>query len=205
MLGVLLPHVDLALLERAEAKVFDRFWGRNMTELRQMAPGQMREFALEFRELLYALPFQVPEDLILLGRTVAILSGICTGLDPQFNVWAGLAPFAQKLIAEEAGNGLDYWLGELETLALSLLSLPKRADALFTRMERGELAVRVPDLAARLDRIELTGRRMVGGVIFAALVVGGVQLYLAGQFGFAGVLFAGALAALGWAVLAGRR
>ena len=205
MLGVLLPNADLALLERMQAKAFDRFWGKSMTELRQMAPGQMREFAREFRELLYAMPFQVPEDLILLGRTVAILSGMCTGLNPQFNVWEGLAPFAQELIAEEAATGLDYWLGELEALVLALLALPKRADAMLLKMERGELAVRVPELAERLDRIDLTGRRMVGGVIFAALMVSAVQLYLAGQTALAAALFAGAALALGWVALAGRR
>ena len=204
LLGVLLPGADLELLERAEAKAFERFWGKSMTELREMAPAQMHEFAAEFRELLFSMPFQAPEDLILLGRTVAILSGMCTGLDPQFNVWAGLAPFAQQLIAEEATTGLDYWLKELEALALALLSLPKRAEAVLGRMERGELEVRMPDLAERLDQIELAGRRMMGGVIFAALLIGGVQLYLAGQMAFAAALFAGALAALGWVILTRR-
>src|SRR5204862_7257732 len=33
MMGVLLPSVNLELLERAEAKIFERFWGKTMTEL----------------------------------------------------------------------------------------------------------------------------------------------------------------------------
>ncbi|HEX7973630.1 MAG TPA: AarF/UbiB family protein, partial [Anaerolineales bacterium] len=86
-LGVLLPTADLLLLEKAEAKLFEQFWGKNMTELSHIDPGEVREFLGEFRELLYALPFQVPHDIIYLGRAVAILSGMCTGLDPSFNVW----------------------------------------------------------------------------------------------------------------------
>ena len=66
LLGVLLPSADLALLERAEAKVFERFWGKSMTELRQMGFEQLREFTREFRGLIYTMPFQIPEDLILL-------------------------------------------------------------------------------------------------------------------------------------------
>jgi predicted unusual protein kinase regulating ubiquinone biosynthesis (AarF/ABC1/UbiB family) len=205
MLGVLLPHADLALLERMEAKVFERFWGRSMSELRQLGPQQMGEFAREFRGLLYTLPFQIPEDLILLGRTLAILSGMCTGLDPNFNVWNAVAPFAQKLIAEEAASGWEFWLGELEALARSLLALPRRTEAVLGQLERGEAAVRVPQLTEQVGRLELAVRRMVGGVIFAALLVGGVQLYLAGQMLFGGALFAGAALALGWVVFSGRR
>jgi predicted unusual protein kinase regulating ubiquinone biosynthesis (AarF/ABC1/UbiB family) len=203
-LGVLLPHADLALLERAEAKAFERFWGKSMAELRQLGPQQMREFASEFRGLLYTLPFQVPEDLILLGRTVAILSGMCTGLDPHFNVWSGLAPYAQKLIAEEAASGWEFWLGELEALARALLALPARTESVLGRMERGDLEVRVPQIAEQIGRLELAVRRMVGGVIFAALLVGGVQLYLSGQMGLGGLFFMGAALTLLWIVLVGR-
>jgi predicted unusual protein kinase regulating ubiquinone biosynthesis (AarF/ABC1/UbiB family) len=205
MLGVLLPHADLALLERMEAKAFERFWGKSMTELRQMGPQQMREFASEFRELIYTMPFQIPEDLIFLGRTVAILSGMCTGLNPQFNVWDALAPYAQKLIAEEAATGWEFWLDELGALARALLSLPKRTEAVLSQIERGEVAVRIPQVVERLDRLELAARRTVGGMIFAALLVGGVQLYLAGQMAFGGALLAGAALALGWVVVSGRR
>ncbi len=205
LLGVLLPHADLALLERAEAKAFERFWGKSMTELRQIGPQQMREFASEFRGLIYTMPFQIPEDLIFLGRTVAILSGMCTGLDPHFNVWNGIAPYAQKLIAEEAATGWEFWLGELETLARALLSLPKRTEAVLSQIERGELAVRIPQIVERLDQLEVTARRTVGGMIFAGLLLSGVQLYLAGQMVFGGVLLAGAALALGWVMLAGRK
>jgi predicted unusual protein kinase regulating ubiquinone biosynthesis (AarF/ABC1/UbiB family) len=86
LMGMLLPGADLTLLERAQAQMFARFWGKDMDELRNIDMREMRAFALEFRELMYALPFQVPQDLILLGRTVAILSGMCTGLNAQFNV-----------------------------------------------------------------------------------------------------------------------
>jgi predicted unusual protein kinase regulating ubiquinone biosynthesis (AarF/ABC1/UbiB family) len=147
------------------------------------------------------MPFQIPQDLVLLGRTVAILSGMCTGLDPDFNVWDGLAPYAQKLIAQEVGTGWEFWLSELGGIARALLSLPRRTEAMLSRMERGELAVQMPQLVERLGRLERTGRRMVGSVVFGALLIGGVQLYLAGQVSLGGVLFAGAGLALIWVIL----
>ncbi len=202
MLGVLLPHADLALLERAEAKAFEQFWGKSMAELREISHQEMREFAQEFRGLIYTMPFQIPQDLILLGRTVAILSGMCTGLNPQFNVWDSLAPFAQKLIAEEAVSGWEFWLSELGGLARALLTLPRRTEAMLGKMERDELAMQVPQLAEQMNRLERTVRRMVGGVVCAALLTSGVQLYLAGQVVFGGILFACAGIALAWVIFA---
>jgi predicted unusual protein kinase regulating ubiquinone biosynthesis (AarF/ABC1/UbiB family) len=204
MMGVLLPHADLELLEKAEAQAFERFWGKSMTELQQISHKEMMEFAREFRELIYTMPFQVPQDLILLGRTLAILFGICTGLDPQFNVWHSIVPFAQKLIAEEALSGWEFWVGELGGMARTLLALPRRAETLLGQLERGELAVQVPRLARLISRLEQSIRRTAGGVVFAALLMGGVQLHLAGQVVFGSVLFAGAGLALLWVILARR-
>jgi predicted unusual protein kinase regulating ubiquinone biosynthesis (AarF/ABC1/UbiB family) len=204
-LGVLLPSADLELLERAEAKVFERFWGKTMTELRQIGLQQVQEFANEFRELLYSMPFQVPEDLILLGRTFGILSGMCTGLDADFNFWTGLVPYAQKLVAEEATSGWEFWLNELGDLARTLLSLPKRMDATLSKLEQGQVAVRVPQLTEQVLRLELAMRRLVGGTIFAALLLGGVQLYVAAQRGLGSALLVGAAVVLLWVILAGRR
>lgn len=87
-------------------------------------------------------------------------------------------------------------------MARALLALPRRAEAILSKMERGELAVRVPQIAEQVDRLELAVRRLVGGVIFAALLMGGVQLYLAGQVLFGSILLAIAGAALVWVVFA---
>jgi predicted unusual protein kinase regulating ubiquinone biosynthesis (AarF/ABC1/UbiB family) len=202
MMGVLLPHADLELLEKAEAQAFERFWGKSMAELRQVSHQEMVDFALEFRELIYTMPFQIPQDLILLGRTIAILFGICTGMDPEFNVWDSAKPFAQKLIAEEAVSGWQFWLGELGGIARALLTLPRRTEAILGQMERGELAVRVPQLVRQVKQIERTTRRMVGGIVFAALLLGGAQIYLAGYVVFGGIVLACAGIALAWVILA---
>ena len=205
VLGVLLPHANLALLEKAEAKAFEHFWGKSIAELRNISHREMQEFATEFRELVYTMPFQVPQDLILLGRTVAILSGMCTGLDPDFNISEGIAPFAEKLIAEETVSGWGFWLNELGAIARALVALPRRAESVLGRMERGELGVQDPQLADQVGRLELTIGRLVGGVIFAALTIGGVQLYLAGREPFGVTVLVGAGMALAWTILSRRR
>lgn len=204
-MNLLLPDADLALIERATSHVFDRYWGKNMTELTTVSFEEIHEITDEFRELLYDLPFQVPQNVIFLGRCVGILSGMCTGMDPQFNLWSHLAPYARKLMIEEASTGREAWLGEVERLARTLWALPFRADQMISRMERGDLTVRNPELSQQVRRLEGSIRQLVLGIIFSALLLGSVQFYLAQEIVFAAALMIGALLVLPGVLGNGRR
>ena len=175
-LGVLLPSADLKLLERAEAQMFDRFWGMSMSELRNVSHAEMRQFAMQFRELMYEMPFQLPHDLLLLGRTIGILSGMCTGLDRDFNVWKQLAPYAQKLVAEEVGSGWQVWLDEVGEVVKQLVALPGQVSRMLDRLERGELGVDIPQIDQQIYYVEAAINRLLGGLIFAVFLFGGVLL-----------------------------
>lgn len=191
-MDLLLPDLDVELLERANARVFERYWGLNMTELTSVSAKEIIDLTEEFRDLFYSLPFQVPQNVIFLGRCVGILSGMCTGLDPNFNLWEHLAPYARKLIAEEARRSRENWLGEVEKLARTALAAPQKVDAILTRLERGDVTVRVPEISRQVQRLESAQRAAARSVVFAALLVSGVQLYLAGEAIFAWTLLAGA-------------
>jgi len=180
-LGVLLPSADLKLLEQAEAQLFDRFWGMSMSELRNVNHREMRQFGMQFRELMYEMPFQLPHNLLLLGRTLAILSGMCTGLDSNFNVWSQMAPYAQKLMAEEGTSNWETWLGALGDLAKELLALPSQTGRVLARVERGELNVNTPQVSRQLFHLESAVNRLTGGIVFAAFFFGGVFLYRGGD------------------------
>lgn len=195
-LNVLLPTADLELIAKAEAAVFDRFWGKTMEELREIPFDEMHEFAKEFRELAFSMPFQVPQDIIFLLRTIAILSGICTGLDPKFNFWESLIPYANKLIAEDGESSWDIFFGEVSALLGTLIALPRQMESTLGKIERDQLGVRVPGLDSQLRRLEVSIRQVVYAMIFLGLLISGVQLHLAGEVIFSRVLFAGAVLAL---------
>jgi predicted unusual protein kinase regulating ubiquinone biosynthesis (AarF/ABC1/UbiB family) len=191
-MDLLLPNADLELIERAEARVFERYWGKNMTELTSVSYQEMKELADEFRELIYQLPFQVPQNIIFLGRCVGILSGMCTGLDPQFNLWDHLAPFARKLISEQAHAGWETWLKEAEKLARTFLLLPLKMDATLTKIERGEISVQTPEVVQQVQRLERTLSNVAISVIFSAFLLSGIELLLAGKELIGGILLGGA-------------
>jgi predicted unusual protein kinase regulating ubiquinone biosynthesis (AarF/ABC1/UbiB family) len=197
-LGFLLPGADLELLKKAEKELFDRFWGKSMTELQQTDMSEMVEFAYQFRDLLYDLPFQIPQDIIFLGRAVGILSGMSTGLYTDFNVWEALAPYAKKLVAAEGLGSLDKLLEEIGKYARRLLALPSRAETLLGKLEKGELVTRDPQLAHQVERLEGAVKKAAWSIISAALLMGAVQSYLAGQVVLAaGLGFGAGLALLG--------
>lgn len=202
-LGVLLPSADLKLIEMAGSQLFDRFWGKSMSELRQIDHAEMMKFGLQFRELMFSMPFQLPQNLLMLGRTVAILSGMCTGLDPDFNLWTTIAPYATKLVAEEGTSNWKTWLDEATKIFQLLVGLPGRTDRVMTILERGDLSLQTPVLNRQIMYLEGSLNRLAGGVIFAALLIGGAILYGVDAW-YGKILMGTALLPLAWILLFAR-
>jgi predicted unusual protein kinase regulating ubiquinone biosynthesis (AarF/ABC1/UbiB family) len=203
-LGILLPGADLEALEKAESKIFERFWGKNMNELSRIDPAEVRDLMIEFRELLYSLPFQVPQDVIFLARTVSILSGMCTGLNPKFNLFDQLVPYAQKLISEELHGGQSL-LAEAGNLLRALVSMPIKMDTMLGKMERGQIAVQTPEVSRQAKRLESDLHQINRSIVFAAIFLGGVQLYLAHAYPFGEILLGIAILGFLWGWIAGWR
>ena len=203
-LDVLLPGADLRLIEQAESQLFDRFWGMSMNELRNVDHREMHQFAMQFRELMYEMPFQLPHHLLLLGRTLAILSGMCTGLNPQFNLWDQLVPYARKLLTEEGVSNWDVWLDEIGDLIRDLIALPAQTGRVLTRLERGELSVNTPHVNRQMYHLESAVNRLTGSIMFAALLLGGVTLYRGGDTTLAYAFWIGSAVILFWMIFLSR-
>jgi predicted unusual protein kinase regulating ubiquinone biosynthesis (AarF/ABC1/UbiB family) len=180
-MDVLLPGTDLDLMQKATARVFRVFWGKSTPQMMDMHKEEAQKFLDEFGDLLYEMPFQVPENLILLGRCLGILSGMCSGLNPEFNVWSSISPYATKLIEGERGTGWRTWLKEAGVILTALLAVPRKAENVLDIIEQGELEVRIPSITHQITRLERTLRKLVGAIIFAAFLLVAGQLFLAGQ------------------------
>jgi predicted unusual protein kinase regulating ubiquinone biosynthesis (AarF/ABC1/UbiB family) len=180
-LDILLPGADLELIERANRRLFEKIWGKSTREIMRMSSREAGEFAEEFGDLLYEMPFQIPVNLILLGRCVSILSGISSGLDPDFNVWKLLAPYARKLV-EEGGEGrVRLVLREAEEIGRVLAVLPKRVDSLITRIEQGRFEVRMPEIRHYVTKLEEGVRKLAGSIVFAAVSFAAVAFLFRGD------------------------
>jgi predicted unusual protein kinase regulating ubiquinone biosynthesis (AarF/ABC1/UbiB family) len=206
-LGFLTPDADLDRIEEATRAVFNTVWGLSMNEMANISYSAAADLGKEFNDLIFSMPFQVPQDFIYLGRTVSILSGMCTAIDPDFNPWSELQPYSQKFLVQTAregglpanspfnspllqavlnGNAGQALLTIGQQVGQFLTASPQANGTgdLIRRLESGELRMQVEPNAGyklQLRRIETQGRRTTRAMIFAGLVVASTLLYTHGD------------------------
>ncbi|MCO7203978.1 AarF/UbiB family protein [Microbacterium sp. CnD16-F] len=200
--GVLLPSADTSELERAMTQLFARFGGMGFAELREVDPREFRAFAIEFQDVVRTLPFQLPENFLLIVRAMSLTSGVCSALDPAFNLWDAVEPYASRLVREEGRNAVTDVLRRAVTSLTTASRLPGRVDDLITRVEDHRITLPDPALERRVGRLEQLGRRTLSGMLFAGLLVGGAVIRPDDPV-LGGVLMTGSLLPLAHAVLAG--
>ncbi|MBC7591761.1 MAG: AarF/ABC1/UbiB kinase family protein [Salinibacterium sp.] len=174
--GVLLPTADTAELERAMTTAFARFGGMGFAELQEVDPRQFQAFALEFSDLVRSLPFQFPENFLLIVRALSVTSGVCSSINPAFNIWDAVEPYSALLIRSEGGNLVQEAAKRLTSSVGIISRLPQRLDDLTTRLNEGRISVQSPRLERRLADLERLGRRVISAILFTALLIGGILL-----------------------------
>ena len=171
--GVLLPSADTAELERAMSHLFARFGGMGFAELREVDPREFLDFAAEFGDLVRSLPFQLPENFLLIIRAMSLTSGVCSSLDPRFNLWDSVEPYAAQLLRDQRGNIAQDVAQQALDAAGAALRLPKRLDGLVSRIEDGSLSVANPRLERQAARLDRTAQRLASALVFGALLIAG--------------------------------
>ncbi|MEY4554411.1 MAG: hypothetical protein RL197_838 [Actinomycetota bacterium] len=180
-LGVLLPSADTVELERAITALFERFGGVGVAELTQTDPEEFKQLAIEFSDLLRKLPFQLPEDFLLLFRSISLLSGVTSALNREFNMWDAVDPFARTLLNGGGNSSLKAVGREVLSFATTLAGLPARLDGVLSRLEQGNLNVRSLEVEKGLRRLDGSTRRVTAAILFAVLFAGGLALRLSGD------------------------
>jgi hypothetical protein len=106
---------------------------------------------------------------------------MCTGLYEDFNLFEGLRPFAQKLLAEDGGAWLDVLLEQLGEQARALSRLPKRLDNTLALIERGQLKVIAgvtPELETQIKGLTKSINRLIWVFLFGVLFLAATFLYV---------------------------
>jgi predicted unusual protein kinase regulating ubiquinone biosynthesis (AarF/ABC1/UbiB family) len=180
-LGMILPNADRRAIVQA-AQIFLRYtYDRSAKELTNMDVDAIFD---ETQHLIRDLPFQLPQDLIYLGRAVSLVGGLATGLYPDFNAFEASKPFAKEMIDRERRDTdwSEQLRGELTTLVQIAATLPRQMDTYFKAANRGELQMRVDltRLERGMRRVERATTRLAGGIVATGLFLGGVLLRING-------------------------
>jgi len=191
-LGFIGEGANMAAIERGMALMMEQYYGITMGEARDL---EFPEVARDIESLLYGQPFQIPAQFAFTGRAVGTLSGLATGLAPEFNLVDVALPYAQKflgLTVEGAGQTIQQILSQLLDTGRILLTLPGSLERVITKLETGQIEVRLAG-SAQNGRSRRRGRRRnngngngngnapgIGGfawaLMFAATLIGGIFL-----------------------------
>lgn len=124
--------------------------------------ADFRKLGISFRDL--TATFQVPKDWILLDRTLLLLMGLCTHLDPAMNPFRTIRPYLEEFILGPEKDWKDFLGSAVKDLAFSALTLPSEMQRLLAKTNRGEAEVRVRGLGASTQLIYALGHQLLYGL-----------------------------------------
>ncbi|WP_448337775.1 ABC1 kinase family protein [Chloroflexus aurantiacus] len=200
-LNMILPGADRRAIKAAIETMLRYSFNRTVRELTNL---DVEAIMAETKDLIYDLPFQIPQDLLYLGRALSMVAGLATEICPDINLFQELRPFARAMLAQEQRNGnwVEKLQQELAELGQILIGLPRQMDAYYRAANRGELQTRsdLSRLERSMKRVERATDRLMGGMLATGLFLGGVQLRTRGLEREANRAWWAAAAAIVWAL-----
>ena len=206
-LGLLRDEIDVALLKFDIEEFIDRYYGLSLARLNaERVISDLLQLVRRHRIIL-------PINLALLGRMLAVASGVGRTLDPGFNIVDEATPFLKSFLASRAdprrlaGRALKTW-GSYQRM---IGALPGDIEEIVSQVKKGQLTVSLhhEGLTRFILEMDRSSNRLAFAVVVAALVIGSSLMINLGRgpalFGFSllgliGYLVAGLLGL--WLVIA---
>jgi predicted unusual protein kinase regulating ubiquinone biosynthesis (AarF/ABC1/UbiB family) len=168
-LGALEVSGDTGPLRRSVQYMLDNFMGQTM-EQRSVAA-----ISDDLYDIAYDQPFRFPATFTFVLRAISTLEGLGKGLDPKFSFMEIAQPYATNLMqngnSQESGNLSTAFFGELGRQAAQVgntaIALPRKIDDTLTKLERGDIRVRVK--SQETDRLLRKLNNIGVGVIYSLL------------------------------------
>ncbi|HVK71684.1 MAG TPA: AarF/UbiB family protein [Kofleriaceae bacterium] len=131
--------------------------------------ADLRKMDISLREL--SESFHVPKEAIVLERTLLLLMGLCTELDPTLNPMTVIRPYLERFVLGEAD-----WSGVLydtsRDVVMSVAALPGEFRRFLRAAHAGEMRVRFANLEPSAQLIYRVGHQ----AIFAAIGIAGAAI-----------------------------
>ncbi len=124
--------------------------------------------------------FHVPRDFVLLERTILLLTGVCTELDPELNPMEVIRPYMQEFVL-----GTRDWaqiaLEAAKDMGLKALTIPDDLRRYLIRANRGDAEIKVKGLAQAAAVVYAGVRQLIYAAVGLGAGYAALQLYLAGH------------------------
>ncbi len=161
---------------------------------------------ITLRELMAT--FQIPKDLILLGRTLMLLLGLCTYLSPTMNPMKTVRPYLEEFVFGKDKNWLKLIESAVKDIALAVITIPGDIQTLLTKANHGELEIKVKGLTESTNLIYALGHQLLYGLFVMFFGGLGYVAYGNGDIVLSNWMFGGGgffLSVLGFSFLRARK
>ncbi len=174
-LGFIRSHADVSAFARNFMELLDRMMGNTSREDFKLGEAALDEIGAFMR----SQPFQLPGNIMFLGKAVVTVLGLTSALDPNSNPIEEVQPYVEDFM--DTGEAKDFAATLLEqgkSLLTAIIPTARRAISVFDKLDSGELSVRLS--SAQEHRItaaqETQTKRLVRSIIGAALFMSGIIL-----------------------------
>lgn len=133
--GILRPGANLERIEEMTEALLEN-WGELLMG-QMLNREQTRRFSAEYQDFIYDSPFQIQADLLFMYRAIGLMSSMVKKLEPDFDIWTAITPFAKQLLWQEWQKNIAERLEALTKFGQLLLTYPLPID---------QLLLQAPDL-----------------------------------------------------------
>lgn len=213
-MGFISRHANHEVFDRVVEHFYEHFRsqmhleGFSLSNLKIDPAGQLATL-LDLRQLNVTLrdlrdAFVVPKEWVLLERTLLLLLGVCTTLDPEMNPAAVIQPYVDRFVLGEKKEWSEAVIETLRESALSAFAVPGELSRFLTLASRGDVELRLHAMDRSVDTLYALGQQLLWGflgatagtlsVVFEGRGQGTARAVALGASGLFGLLLLSALA-----------
>ena len=117
----------------------------------------------------------------MLERTILLLMGLCTELDPELNPMSVIRPYLERFVFSEGTDISSFLLSTAQSATTNLVTLPSDIRRFIREVQRGGVRMRFPDVAMQVRVLYLAGQQLIWGAAAIAGVAFGLAFEDRGQ------------------------
>jgi ubiquinone biosynthesis protein len=131
--------------------------------------ADLRKMDISLREL--SASFHVPKEIIVLERTLLLLMGLCTELDPTLNPMTVIRPYLEKFVFGD-GDWSQLLVETSKDMLMTVTALPGEMRKFMKAAHGGELQIRFKNLESSSQLMYRLGHQ----IIFVAVGIAGASI-----------------------------
>ena len=132
--------------------------------------ADLRKMDISLREL--SGNFHVPKEIIVLERTLLLLMGLCTELDPGLNPMTVIRPYLERFVLGEEGDWSQLLVETSKDLVMTVTALPAEIRKFMRSAHAGELQLKFKNIDAPAQLLYRLGHQF----IYAAVGISGAAI-----------------------------